>query len=116
MNTQPANTESMRIVQALQTYAIEFEKAAHEQKLSPEFTLMIVERQIIQAALDRNKGNQCKAAKELGWHRNTLARRMIELKLMRCHERHGHQPRRKDGLPDYRKRVVVREGERFPIV
>ena len=100
-------------VSELQKAAMAFEMTAYQQKLPPEFTLMILERQIIQAALDRNKGNQCKAAKELGWHRNTLGRKMIELKLQRCHER-GRC--RRDGLPDYRKRVIVQAGEQFPTI
>lgn len=31
--------------------------------------------------LAQNKGNQCKAARELGMHRNTLSRTIAELKL-----------------------------------
>src|SRR6266404_6660788 len=31
--------------------------------------------------LEQNKGNQCKAAKQLGMHRNTLSRTITELKL-----------------------------------
>jgi transposase-like protein len=31
--------------------------------------------------LQQNKGNQCKAARELGMHRNTLSRTIHELKL-----------------------------------
>jgi Fis family transcriptional regulator len=31
--------------------------------------------------LEQNKGNQCKAAKQLGMHRNTLSRTITELSL-----------------------------------
>jgi uncharacterized membrane protein YccC len=31
--------------------------------------------------LERNSGNQCKAARELGMHRNTLSRTITELEL-----------------------------------
>lgn len=31
--------------------------------------------------LEQNKGNQCKAAKQLGMHRNTLSRTITELNL-----------------------------------
>ncbi len=31
--------------------------------------------------LEQNKGNQCKAARQLGMHRNTLSRTMAELEL-----------------------------------
>ena len=35
----------------------------------------------ISNVLEKNKGNQCKAAKQLGMHRNTLSRIMAELEL-----------------------------------
>lgn len=38
-------------------------------------------RRYIQEVLGRNKGNQCKAARELGVHRNTLSRIMEGLEL-----------------------------------
>jgi len=38
-------------------------------------------RRYIQEVLGRNKGNQCKAARELGVHRNTLSRVMADLEL-----------------------------------
>ena len=36
----------------------------------------LLERSMIHRALDRNAGNQCAAAKQLGIHRNTLQRKM----------------------------------------
>jgi DNA-binding NtrC family response regulator len=38
-------------------------------------------RRYIQEVLNDHKGNQCKAAKALGMHRNTLSRTMAELDL-----------------------------------
>lgn len=38
-------------------------------------------RRYIQEVLANHKGNQCKAARELGVHRNTLSRMMTELNL-----------------------------------
>lgn len=38
-------------------------------------------RRYLQEVLGRNKGNQCKAARELGVHRNTLSRIMADLEL-----------------------------------
>ena len=38
----------------------------------------ILERSMIQRALDANAGNQCAASKQLGIHRNTLQRKMQE--------------------------------------
>ncbi len=38
-------------------------------------------RRYIQEVLSHSKGNQCKAARELGMHRNTLSRIMADLKM-----------------------------------
>ena len=38
-------------------------------------------KRFIVAVLDENHGNQCKAARELGMHRNTLSRTITELKV-----------------------------------
>ena len=38
-------------------------------------------KKFILTVLQENKGNQCKAARELGMHRNTLSRTIIELEL-----------------------------------
>ena len=38
-------------------------------------------RRYIQEVLANHKGNQCKAARELGVHRNTLSRMMTDLNL-----------------------------------
>lgn len=38
-------------------------------------------KRFIMNVLEQNKGNQCKAARELGMHRNTLSRTISELKL-----------------------------------
>jgi len=38
-------------------------------------------RRFLMEVLAHHKGNQCKAAKELGMHRNTLSRTMAELEL-----------------------------------
>jgi DNA-binding NtrC family response regulator len=38
-------------------------------------------RRYIQEVLARHKGNQCKTARELGVHRNTLSRMMAELEM-----------------------------------
>ena len=35
----------------------------------------------IATVLDENKGNQCRAARQLGMHRNTLSRTLEELKI-----------------------------------
>ncbi len=38
-------------------------------------------KRFIVTVLEENGGNQCKAARELGMHRNTLSRTIAELKL-----------------------------------
>lgn len=38
-------------------------------------------KRFLQTVLQENNGNQCKAARELGMHRNTLSRTITELKL-----------------------------------
>lgn len=40
-------------------------------------------RRYILYVLNANRGNQCKAARELGMHRNTLSRTIAELSLVR---------------------------------
>jgi Fis family transcriptional regulator, factor for inversion stimulation protein len=50
-------------------------------------------KRFIMNALIQNKGNQCKAALELGMHRNTLARTIAELKIDFRHCRPGYQMR-----------------------
>ena len=38
-------------------------------------------RRFITTVLEENKGNQCRAARQLGMHRNTLSRTVNELKI-----------------------------------
>jgi Fis family transcriptional regulator, factor for inversion stimulation protein len=38
-------------------------------------------KRFILTVLQENKGNQCKAARELGMHRNTLSRTILDLEL-----------------------------------
>ena len=51
----------------------------------------ILEKSMIQGALQHNQGNQCAAAKQLGIHRNTLQRKMVAYEVGGTHTR----PRRK---------------------
>ena len=54
-----------------------------------EQAIEILERSMIRLALERAKGNQCAAAKQLGIHRNTL------LAKIRKYEVENEKPRRK---------------------
>jgi DNA-binding NtrC family response regulator len=46
-------------------------------------------KRFILEVLARHRGNQCKAARELGMHRNTLSRTIAELVLSPAQIRHG---------------------------
>jgi Fis family transcriptional regulator, factor for inversion stimulation protein len=46
-------------------------------------------KRFILEVLARHRGNQCKAAAELGMHRNTLSRTIAELDLNPAQIRHG---------------------------
>ena len=48
------------------------------------------EKRFIKRALERAQGNQCRAAKMLGIHRNTLSRKIGEYKL----DHNGHRKSR----------------------
>lgn len=54
-----------------------------------EQAIEIIEKGMIQRALQRTSSNQSEAAKVLGIHRNTLLRKMVELNI------DGKRPRRK---------------------
>jgi DNA-binding NtrC family response regulator len=51
-------------------------------------------KKFILAVLQENKGNQCKAARQLGMHRNTLSRTIVELGLDIKSLRGGRRPPR----------------------
>jgi len=54
-----------------------------QQKVRLEDALEEFEKQFIQTVLARNSGNQCKAAKQLHVHRNTLGRKIVQYKIKR---------------------------------
>ena len=51
-------------------------------------------KRFILTVLQENQGNQCKAARQLGMHRNTLSRTMSELKIDVRQMRDGKRPPR----------------------
>jgi Fis family transcriptional regulator, factor for inversion stimulation protein len=65
----------------------------------------ILEKSMIQGALQCNQGNQCAAAKQLGIHRNTLQRKMVAYEVggtrtrvrRKPVTRAGHPPKKKTG-------------------
>lgn len=64
-------------------------------------------KRFILTVLEENKGNQCKAARQLGMHRNTLSRTMQELKIDVRQLRVGaKRPPRSARLMPLEKKVV----------
>ena len=53
----------------------------HSSGLRYEEAVRDFKRQYLREVLVAHRGNQCKAAEELGMHRNTLSRTMAELEL-----------------------------------
>jgi Fis family transcriptional regulator len=65
-------------------------------------------KRFIVTVLEENRGNQCKAAKELGMHRNTLSRTMQELKIDVRQLREGTKRPPRSARPATLERRVVR--------
>jgi DNA-binding NtrC family response regulator len=110
MQTSPAAGTTERQIFNIQEMLRTLEIDAHQAGLGYDFLLMAAKRQFIIGALERNKWNQSKAARALSLHRNTLSRTMAELKIADPNKRKESQ------RVDYRQRVVVKAGERFPTI
>jgi len=67
----------------------------------------VLEKSMIQGVLDRNKGNQCATAKQLGIHRNTLQRKMAEYALIGAHTRVKRKPIARAAQPRKRKKGIA---------
>jgi DNA-binding NtrC family response regulator len=65
----------------------------------------ILEKSMIQRALEGNHGNQCAAAKQLGIHRNTLQRKMVAYEVGGTRPRTRRKPMARAGHPR-KKRMV----------
>ena len=63
----------------------------------------ILEKDMIQGALQRNHGNQCATAKQLGIHRNTLQRKMIAYAVGGTRPRVRRKPMARAGHPRKQK-------------
>jgi Fis family transcriptional regulator len=63
----------------------------------------VLERSMIQGALERSAGNQCAASKQLGIHRNTLQRKMVEYGLGTRRARARRKPVAREVRPRKRK-------------
>ncbi|HVW77329.1 MAG TPA: helix-turn-helix domain-containing protein [Alloacidobacterium sp.] len=65
-------------------------------------------RRYLLAVLAHHKGNQCKAAKELGMHRNTLSRTIAELDIDPMQVRHGLKRPPRSERPIFEVKQIVR--------
>jgi Fis family transcriptional regulator len=64
-------------------------------------------KRFILAVLQENKGNQCRAARALGMHRNTLSRTISELRIdIRQLRDGGRRPPRSARLAAYEKKAA----------
>ncbi len=65
-------------------------------------------KRFLLTVLEHNQGNQCRAARELGMHRNTLSRTITELKLDIDSVRSGARRPPKSAKPLLADRKVAR--------
>ena len=64
-------------------------------------------RRFISTVLEENKGNQCRAARQLGMHRNTLSRTIDELRIeVRQFRDGGKRPPRAARPAAYEKKIA----------
>ena len=63
----------------------------------------VMERSMIQCALERSRGNQSAASKMLGIHRNTMQRKMVEYGLGERRVRTRRKPVAREGRLRQRK-------------
>jgi Fis family transcriptional regulator, factor for inversion stimulation protein len=88
------------LVTQMHSSGVRYEEAVREFK-----------KQYLREVLVANRGNQCKAAKELGIHRNTLSRTMAELGLSLAEVRAGlKRPPRSERLMFGAARQGYRQG------
>lgn len=72
-----------------------------------EQAIEVLEKGMIQGALERNNSNQCAAARMLGIHRNTLQRKMVEYGLTPANGRARRKPAARAGQIKKKKSVVA---------
>jgi Fis family transcriptional regulator len=88
------------LVTQMHSSGVRYEEAVHEFK-----------KQYLREVLIAHRGNQCKAAEELGMHRNTLSRTMADLGLSLAEVRAGLKRPPRSERPVYSAvRQVYRQG------
>ncbi len=80
----------------------------HSSGIGYEEAVREFKKQYLREVLLAHRGNQCKAAEELGMHRNTLSRTMAELDLKLAEVRAGLKRPPRSERPVYT--VVRRQG------
>lgn len=64
-----------------------------------EEAIEVLERSMIEGVLKRNRGNQSAASKQLGIHRNTLQRKMVQYGLANARPRSRRKPPSRESRP-----------------
>jgi DNA-binding NtrC family response regulator len=83
----------------------------HSSGVSYDAAVREFKRQYLREVLVAHRGNQCKAAEELGMHRNTLSRTMAELGLNLSEVRAGLRRPPRSERPVYSTvRQIYRQG------
>ena len=83
----------------------------HSSGMRYEDAVREFKKQYLREVLEAHRGNQCKAAEELGMHRNTLSRAMAELGLELAEVRAGlKRPPRSERPVFSAVRPVYRQG------
>jgi Fis family transcriptional regulator, factor for inversion stimulation protein len=72
-----------------------------------EQAIEVLEKGMIQGALDRSNGNQCAAARLIGVHRNTLQRKMVEYDLAAPRGRSRRKPAGRVGFTKKKAAVIA---------
>jgi DNA-binding NtrC family response regulator len=80
----------------------------YESKLLYTEAVREFKKRFIVMVLQKNQGNQCKAARELGMHRNTLSRTIEELKIDMRAVREGTRRPPRSARPMMLDRRIVR--------
>ena len=65
-------------------------------------------KRFILTVLQENKGNQCRAARELGMHRNTLSRTIAELEIDPAQIRTGLKRPPRSERPVFEAKQIIR--------
>jgi Fis family transcriptional regulator len=87
------------LVTQMRTSGITYDEAVREFK-----------RRFLLEVLVSHRGNQCKAAKELGMHRNTLSRTIAELDIDPAHIRMGLKRPSRSERPSFDVKQGARQG------